>query len=105
MPPASGYPTGISSSLPAPRRVRDDVTKLLQAVASFVERAHGQRILGLVAEFLVAAGQGQGQGAGGGQLHLMAVHAVQLDQRASRGRMGTFTERWTDYLEVRCCVG
>lgn len=79
--------------------MRDDVTKLLQAVASFVERAHGQRILGLVAEFLVAAGQGQG----GGQLHLMAVHAVQLDHRASRGRMGTFTERWTDYLEVRGC--
>ncbi|KXZ46150.1 hypothetical protein GPECTOR_46g219 [Gonium pectorale] len=88
---------GITSSLPAPRRVKDEVARLLQASSSFVERAHGQRIVGLVAEFISAAGPGPG-GSGGG-IVLLAVHAVQLDPRASRGRLGTFTERWSDYLE------
>ncbi|EFJ46281.1 hypothetical protein VOLCADRAFT_118141 [Volvox carteri f. nagariensis] len=90
--------SGITSSLPAPRRVKDDVARLLQAASSFVERAHGQRIVGLVAEFISAGAPTPGMPSGGG-LALMAVHAVQLDPRASRGRLGTFTERWTDYLE------
>ncbi|KAG2430866.1 hypothetical protein HXX76_009840 [Chlamydomonas incerta] len=93
-----GAPDGVRSSLPAPKRVKDDVAKILQAISSFVERAHGQRIVGLVAEFVVAAGPGAPAGLGGG-LVLTAVHAVQLDPRASRGRLGTFTERWGDYLE------
>lgn len=29
---------------------------------------------------------------------LLAVHAVQWDARASRGRLGTFTDRWADYM-------
>ncbi|KAG2445056.1 hypothetical protein HYH02_008924 [Chlamydomonas schloesseri] len=93
-----GAPDGVRSSLPAPKRVKDDVAKILQAISSFVERAHGQRIVGLVSEFVVAAGPGAPAGMGGG-LVLTAVHAVQLDPRASRGRLGTFTERWGDYLE------
>ncbi|PNW83379.1 hypothetical protein CHLRE_05g245701v5 [Chlamydomonas reinhardtii] len=91
-------PDGVRSSLPAPKRVKDDVAKVLQTISSFVERAHGQRIVGLVAEFVVAAGPGAPAGMGGA-LALTAVHAVQLDPRASRGRLGTFTERWGDYLE------
>ncbi|GLI71494.1 hypothetical protein VaNZ11_016709 [Volvox africanus] len=96
--PSGSPPDGITSSLPAPRRVKDDVARLLQAASSFVERAHGQRIVGLVAEFITAGAPTPGLPSGGG-LVLMAVHAVQLDPRASRGRLGTFTERWTDYLE------
>ncbi|KAG2496058.1 hypothetical protein HYH03_005977 [Edaphochlamys debaryana] len=108
--PSGGAPDGITSSIPAPKRVKDDVAKLLQAVSSYVERAHGQRIVGLVAEFVlpappvatasIASGSGQaGPGSAGAPIALMAVHAVQLDARASRGRLGTFTERWNDYLE------
>ncbi|GLC38864.1 hypothetical protein PLESTM_000788200 [Pleodorina starrii] len=97
-PSGGGSPDGITSSLPAPRRIKDDISRLLQAASSFVERAHGQRIIGLVAEFLSAGAPTPGLPSGGG-LVLMAVHAVQLDPRASRGRLGTFTERWTDYLE------
>lgn len=33
-----------------------------------------------------------------GSLSLVAVHAAQLDSKSSRGRLGTFTERWADYL-------
>ncbi|GFR44536.1 hypothetical protein Agub_g5806 [Astrephomene gubernaculifera] len=94
----------VSTSMPAPRRIKDDIARLLQVLSSFVERAHGQRIVGLVAEFIAAAGPVAGAATSGGAppagaLVLMAVHAVQLDPRASRGRLGTFTERWTDYLE------
>jgi hypothetical protein len=150
-------PPGVSSSLPASKRLRDDVAKLLQvrgagrggeeetdrnregqrgglaaatlrpalaagasfrakgrptnaprapplrrcaaqALCSFVERSHGQRITGLVAELVVAAGPGGPPGLPGA-LVLTAVHGCQLDGRGSRGRLGTFTERWADYLE------
>lgn len=80
---------GLKASLPAPKRARADIARLLQATCSFVERAHGQRIVGLVAEFVPGPGDG---------LALMAVHGVQLDTKESRGRLGTFTERWSDYL-------
>lgn len=32
-------------------------------------------------------------------LVLQAVHALQLDARPSKGRLGTFTERWADFVE------
>lgn len=43
---------------------------------------------GLVAEFVQAHSD---------VFALLAIHAVQWDGRASRGRLGTFTDRWGDF--------
>lgn len=71
------------------KRVRGEAARCVQTISSYVERAHGSRIIGLVSEFIPT---------GPDTLTLMAVHAVQLDSREGRGRLGTFTERWNDYL-------
>ncbi len=48
----------------------------------------------MVAEFLQA---------GPDSVVLLAVHAVQWDARSSRGRLGTFTDRWSDFVQVGVC--
>ena len=75
--------------LPASRAVKAEIQRTIQTLISFVERAHGLRIQGLVAEFIQPAPE---------VLTLISVHAVQWDSRSSRGRLGTFTDRWEDFL-------
>ena len=71
------------------RAIKAEVQRTIQTLISYVERAHGLRIQGLVAEFIQPAPD---------VLTLIAVHAVQWDSRASRGRLGTFTDRWEDFV-------
>ena len=77
------------AALPASRAVKAEIQRTIQTLISFVERAHGLRIQGLVAEFIQPAPE---------VLTLISVHAVQWDSRSSRGRLGTFTDRWEDFL-------
>ena len=77
------------AALPATRAVKAEVQRAVQTLISFVERAHGLRIQGVVAEFIQPAPE---------VLMLIAVHAVQWDSRSSRGRLGTFTDRWEDFV-------
>mmetsp|Transcript_10945 Transcript_10945/g.23598 ORF Transcript_10945/g.23598 Transcript_10945/m.23598 type:complete len:769 (-) Transcript_10945:646-2952(-) len=80
---------GPDDAMPVPKRVKAEISRTVQTVASFVERAHGLRIQAMVAEFILAAHD---------TLVMLAVHAVQWDARSSRGRLGTFTDRWADFL-------
>ena len=70
------------------RAIKSEIQRTIQTLISYVERAHGLRIQGMVAEFIQPAPY---------VLTLIAVHAVQWDSRASRGRLGTFTDRWEDF--------
>jgi len=70
------------------RAIKSEIQRTIQTLISYVERAHGLRIQGMVAEFIQPAPD---------VLTLIAVHAVQWDSRASRGRLGTFTDRWEDF--------
>ena len=78
-----------NAALPASRAIKAEVQRTIQTLISFVERAHGLRIQGIVAEFIQPAPD---------VLTLIAVHAVQWDSRSSRGRLGTFTDRWEDFV-------
>jgi len=84
---AGGSPS--DEALPASRKAQQETAKAVQSIVSFVERAHGLRAQGIVAEFVQAHPD---------VFVLLAVHAVQWDARASRGRLGTFTDRWNDYM-------
>ncbi|GAX74082.1 hypothetical protein CEUSTIGMA_g1532.t1 [Chlamydomonas eustigma] len=88
-PDASSLYLTPEAALPAPKAVKAEIQRTIQTILSFVERAHGLRIQGLVAEFLQPAPD---------TIMLAAVHAVQWDSRSSKGRLGTFTERWGDFL-------
>ena len=81
--------TGTDAALSATRAVKSEVQRSIQTLISFVERAHGLRIQGIVAEFIQPMPD---------VLMLIAVHAVQWDSRSSRGRLGTFTDRWEDFV-------
>lgn len=76
-------------ALPASKKAQQETAKAIQGIVSFIERSHGLRVQGIVAEFVQAHPD---------VFVLLAVHAVQWDMRASRGRLGTFTDRWNDYM-------
>jgi hypothetical protein len=76
-------------AFPASHKAKIEATRLIQGLTSFVERAHGLRIQGLVAELVQAHPD---------VFVLLAVHAVQWDTRSSKGRLGTFTDRWNDFM-------
>eukprot|EP00201_Polytomella_parva_P020914 CAMPEP_0175044678 /NCGR_PEP_ID=MMETSP0052_2-20121109/3957_1 /TAXON_ID=51329 ORGANISM="Polytomella parva, Strain SAG 63-3" /NCGR_SAMPLE_ID=MMETSP0052_2 /ASSEMBLY_ACC=CAM_ASM_000194 /LENGTH=689 /DNA_ID=CAMNT_0016308037 /DNA_START=274 /DNA_END=2340 /DNA_ORIENTATION=+ len=105
---SSGFDNSqLEQHVQAPKRIRIELTRTLSTVSSFTERAHGARLMGLVVEFVAAAPSAAlataaampiSGGSNSEILVLMAVHAVQIDSKGSRGRMGTFTERWQDYL-------
>lgn len=69
-------------------KARAEIRRLVQAIVSFVERAHGLRLVGMVAETTRCCD---------GSLLLLAVHATQWDARHTRGSMATYTERMNDY--------
>jgi hypothetical protein len=77
------------AALPATRAIKAEIQRTIQTLLSFIERAHGLRMQGMVAEFIQPAPD---------VIMLIAVHAVQWDSRSSRGRLGTFTQRWDDFL-------
>ncbi len=74
--------------IPASKHAKAEMARQVQSIISFVERAHGLRMQAVVAEFVQAHSQ---------VFVLLAIHAVQWDAQATRGRLGTFTERWSDY--------
>ena len=80
----------VAPSTPSPSYISDQAQRTVQNIIGFIERSHGLRALGMVAEFVEVAP--------GGVLVLLSIHAAQWDPRPSRGRLGTFTERWEDFL-------
>ncbi|KAG1653707.1 hypothetical protein FOA52_007935 [Chlamydomonas sp. UWO 241] len=90
----SGNPSLLSppphdAAMSVPKAVKIEVQRCTGALVSFLERAHGLRARGMVAEFIQS---------GAASVTLLSVHAVQWDTRASRGRLGTFTDRWGDFV-------
>eukprot|EP00193_Tetraselmis_chui_P001148 CAMPEP_0177751820 /NCGR_PEP_ID=MMETSP0491_2-20121128/587_1 /TAXON_ID=63592 /ORGANISM="Tetraselmis chuii, Strain PLY429" /LENGTH=705 /DNA_ID=CAMNT_0019266977 /DNA_START=104 /DNA_END=2221 /DNA_ORIENTATION=+ len=69
-------------------KARAEIRRLVQSIVSFVERAHGLRLVGMVAETTRCCD---------GSLLLLAIHATQWDMRHTRGSMATYTERMNDY--------
>lgn len=86
---ASSVPAPSDGGLPVPKAVRTSVQRAMTALCSFLERAHGLRAHGMVTEWVQSSPSG---------VTLLSVHAVQWDARSSRGRLGTFTDRWSDFM-------
>jgi hypothetical protein len=74
--------------------VQIEARRVLAALLSFLDRAHGLRVQGLVAEFIQSSA---------GPLFLLSLHAIQWEseQSGARGRPSLpppFTEQWADFL-------
>lgn len=86
----STAPMERSSPSVSPAHICAEAQKAIQNMVSFIERSYGLKAIGIIAEFVEAPP--------GGVLILVCIHAAQWDPRPSRGRLGTFTERWEDFL-------
>lgn len=69
-------------------QMRAEIRRLVQAIASFIERAHGLRLIGMVCETIRTWD---------GRTMLLAVHATQWDTRHTNGSITTYTERMNEY--------
>ncbi|WIA22876.1 hypothetical protein OEZ85_001261 [Tetradesmus obliquus] len=73
----------------APGAVARAAAAALQVLVSHLDKAHGLRVQGMVAEFIKDARE---------QLWLVGLHSIAFDPQQSAGSAATFTERWGAFL-------
>eukprot|EP00775_Hariotina_reticulata_P011560 gene11561-11704_t len=75
--------------LAAPGSVARPAASAVQSLISWLDKAHGLRVQGIVAEFIKDMRS---------HLWLTGLHSIVLDPKLSAGSAATFTDRWTDFM-------
>eukprot|EP00798_Chlamydomonas_sp_ICE-L_P031755 gene31755-6953_t len=94
-PISAGMANGSEPVLYVPRKVKSEITHVLQEIAAFVEQAHGYRMQGMVAEFLHADSD---------TMFLTSILAVQWDTNYSapvnspRLPGAKFSDQWGEFM-------
>eukprot|EP00879_Flechtneria_rotunda_P017994 GHRR01018858.1.p1 GENE.GHRR01018858.1~~GHRR01018858.1.p1 ORF type:complete len:579 (+),score=261.77 GHRR01018858.1:857-2593(+) len=74
----------------ASRAVSRAAAAAVQVLISYLDKAHGLRVQGVVAECVRDLGE---------QLWLIGLHSIVVDPQQSKGSTVTFTERWEEFLQ------